>query len=167
MRRTLVFAVFISLFLAAFAAQPQTSAPSSDHPQAQELTPQVLGEILRTATTFHELVTKLALNKSLGPDQHVLGPDGRYHHPLQRTAAVIGAGAGAGAAIGGMTHSTNGVLIGAIIGSAGGLIVDQIMRHREEMREKATYNPVPETSPDPRELQHRYQDHDRRHEPVQ
>lgn len=58
-----------------------------------------------------------------------------------------------------MTHSTNGVLIGGIIGSAGGLIVDQIMRHQEEMREKATYNPASETPPDPRELQHRYQDH--------
>lgn len=167
MRRTLAFAVFLSLSLSAFAAQAQTSAPSSDRPQAQELTPQVLGEMLRTATTFHELVMKLDLGKSLGPDQHVLGSDGQYHHPLQRTAAVIGAGAGAGAAIGGMTHRTNGVFIGAIIGSAGGLIVDQIMRHREEMREKATYNPAPEPSPDPRELQHRYQDHDRRHEPIQ
>ena len=65
--------------------------------------------MLRTATSFHELVTRLDPSKSLGPDEHVLGPDGQYHHPLQRTAAVIGAGAGAGAAIGGMTHSMNGV----------------------------------------------------------
>ena len=86
---------------------------------------------------------------------------------MNRTAAFIGAGAGTGAAIGGMTHSTNGVFIGAIIGSAGGLIVDQVMRHREEAREKATYNPAPETSPYPRELQHRDQDRDRRHEPIQ
>ncbi len=155
MRRKLAFVVFLALSLSAFAAQPQTSAPSSDRPQAQELTPQVLGEMLRTATTFHELVTKLDPSKSLGPDQHVLGPDGQYHHPVKRTAAFIGAGAGAGAAIGGMTHSTNGVFIGAIIGSAGGLIVDQVMRHREETREKVTYNPAPETSPDPRELQRR------------
>ena len=63
----------------------------------------MLGEMLRTATTFHELVTRLDPSKSLGPDQHVLGPDGRYHHPLQRTVLAIGAGAGAGAAIGGMT----------------------------------------------------------------
>ena len=81
MRRTLAYVVFLSLSLSAFAAQPQTSAPSSDRPRAQELTPQVLGEMLRTATTFHELVTKLNLSKSLGPDQHVLGPDGQYHHP--------------------------------------------------------------------------------------
>jgi hypothetical protein len=155
MRTTLAFVAFLTLSLSAFAAQPQTSAPPSDRPRAQELTPQALGEMLRTATTFHELVTKLNLSKSLGPDQHVLGPDGQYHHPLQRTAAVMGAGAGAGAAIGGMTRNANGVLIGALIGSAGGLIVDQVMRHREEMQEKATYNPAPETSQDPRELQHR------------
>ena len=167
MQRKLAFAVFLSLSLSAFAAQPQTSAPSSGRPQAQELTPQVLGEMLRTATTFHELVTKLDPSKSLGPDQHVSGPDGQYHHPLQRTAAAIGAGAGAGAAIGGMTRSANGVLIGAIVGSAGGLILDQIMRHREEMREKTTYNPAPESSPDSRELQHRYQDPDRGHGPIQ
>jgi len=165
MRRTLAFVVFFSVPLCTFAAEPQSPAPPADHPRMPELTPQVLGEMLRSATTFHELVTKMNLNKSLGPDQHVLGPDGQYHHPLQRTAEVIGAGAGAGAAIGGMTQSTNGVLIGAIVGSAGGLIVDQIMRHREEMREKATYDSSP-SSQDPRELQHRYQDHDRRREPV-
>ena len=155
MRTMLAFGLFLALSLSAFAAQPQTSVPSSDRPQAQELTPQVLGEMLRTATTFHELVTKLDPSKSLGPDEHVLGPDGQYHHPGQRTAAFIGAGAGAGAAIGGITHRTNGVFIGAIIGSAGGLIVDQIMRHREETREKAIYTPAPETSPDPRELRRR------------
>ena len=162
MRTTLAFAVFLTLSLSAFAAQPP-----SDRPQAQELTPQMLGEMLRTATTFHELVTRLDPSKSLGPDQHVLGTDGRYHHPLQRTAMAIGAGAGAGAAIGGMTRGANGVFIGAIIGSAGGLIADQIMRHREETREKAIYNLAPETSRGPRELQYRYRDSDRRHEPVE
>jgi hypothetical protein len=156
MRTMLAFVVFLSLSLSAFAAQAQAPAPPADHPRGQELTPQVLGEMLRTATTFHELVTKMNLSKSLGPDQHVLGADGQYHHPMQRTAEAIGAGAGAGAAIGGMTHSQNGVLIGAIIGSAGGLIIDQIIRHREEMREKATtYDPVPEPSPEPRQLQRR------------
>ena len=167
MPKTVALVLLLSLGLSTLAAQPQTSPPPSDRPQAQDLTPQVLGEMLRTATTFHELVTKLNLSKSLGPDQHVLGPDGQYHHPLQRTAAVIGAGAGAGAAIGGMTRSTNGVFIGAIIGSAGGLIVDQILRHQEEVRQKATYNPAPESSPDSRELQHRYQDPDRGHGPIQ
>ncbi len=104
MQVTLALVVCLCLSLSAFAAQPQTPSPASDRPQAQELTPQMLGEMLRTATTFHELVTRLDPSKSLGPDQHVLGPDGRYHHPLQRTVLAIGAGAGAGAAIGGMTR---------------------------------------------------------------
>ena len=104
MRKTLAIAVFLSVSLSA-SRPSRRPAPSSERPPAQELTPQVLGEILRTAMTFHELVTRLDLRESLGPDQHVLGPDGQYHHPLQRTAAAIGAGAGAGAAIGGMTHS--------------------------------------------------------------
>jgi hypothetical protein len=113
------------------------------------LTPQVLGEMLRSATSFHELVTNLNLNKSLGPDQHVLGPDGRLHHPLERTAETLGAGAGVGAAIGAMTHSQNGVLIGALVGSAGGLIIDQIVKHQEEVREKAIPNQAPDPSYSP------------------
>ncbi len=156
MQKTIAFVLFILLGLSTLAAQPQTSAPPPDRPQAQELTPQVLGEMLRTATTFHELVSKLDLRKSLGPDEHVLGPDGQYHHSIQRTAVVIGAGAGTGAAIGGMTRRPNGVLIGAIVGSAGGLIIDQIMRHQEETRMRANYYPAPEPPPEPpRELKHR------------
>jgi hypothetical protein len=151
MRRTLAFVVFLLVSLGALA-QAQSSNPQV---AGQELTPQVLGEMLRTATTFHDLVTKMNLSKSFGPDQHVLGADGQYHHPLERTAEAIGAGAGAGAAIGGMMRTQNGVLIGAIIGSAGGLIVDQIMRHREEARPKASADPGPDVLPDPRQLQHR------------
>ena len=63
MRVTLAFVVFLWLSLSAFAAEPQPPAPSSDRPQAQELTPQALGEMLRTAMTFHELVTKLDLSR--------------------------------------------------------------------------------------------------------
>jgi hypothetical protein len=102
-----------------------------------QLNPQMLGEVLRSATTFHQLVENMNLSNSLGPDQHVVGPDGQAHHSLERTAATIGAGAGAGAAIGGMSKSSNGVLIGALIGSAGGLIVDQIVRRQEIARAQA------------------------------
>ncbi|MFB3777560.1 MAG: hypothetical protein ACE141_08105 [Bryobacteraceae bacterium] len=152
MRRMLTVGIFLALSLSAFAAQSQPSAPPPDPPQAQELTPQVLGDLLRTATSFHELVTKLNLKNTFGPDQHVLGPDGRYHHSVSRTAAYIGAGAGAGAAIGGMARGANGVFIGAIVGSAGGLILDQVMRHREEARERAIHAQAPDVSPEPREL---------------
>jgi hypothetical protein len=104
-------------------------------PVANQLTPQMLGEMLLSANTFHELVSNLNLNQSLGPDQHVPGPDGKLRHPIKRTMQAIGAGAGAGAAVGAMTHSDNGVLIGALVGSAGGLIIDQILKQREKRRE--------------------------------
>ena len=161
MRRTAECVIFFALSWSAFAQAPQPPV-SPDRPSAQQLTPQVLGEMLRTATTFHELVEKINPTASIGADQHVLGTDGRYHHPVARTAEMIGAGAGAGAAIGEMTHSPNGILIGAIIGSAGGLIVDQVMRHREEVREKANSAPAVDNAPEPRPLQRR----DPRDEPM-
>jgi hypothetical protein len=109
--------------------------------------------MLRSATTFHDLVRDL--NKNLGPDDHRPGPDGIPQHSIERTATTIGAGAGVGAAIGGMTRNQNGVLIGAMIGGAGGLILDQILKHREETHPKPIDAPVPETRPIPQELQHR------------
>jgi hypothetical protein len=129
----------------ALAQQPTRPAPSQAGHAPDQLTPQMLGEMLRSATTFHELVQNLNLSKSLGPDQHVLGADGRLHHPLDRTAESIGAGAGAGAAIGAMTHSQNGVLIGALVGGAGGLLVDQIVKHREDVKQRAIEGSAPGT----------------------
>ena len=146
--------VFLLFSVFALAQPPaQTAKPN-------ELTPQVLGEMLRSATTFHELVRNMNLNKSLGPDQHVQGQDGQLHHPIARTAETIGAGAGAGAAIGAMTHSQNGVLIGALIGGAGGLIIDQILKHREEVRERAIYSQVPDASYAPRNRSREFKDRD-------
>jgi hypothetical protein len=148
--------VFASLSLALFACVGSALAQQAPPPAPNQLTPQVLGEMLASATTFHDLVTSLNLSRSLGPDVHVEGPDGEYHHPVRRTAAVIGAGVGAGAAIGGMTRSLNGVMIGALVGGAGGLIIDQIMRHREEVREHAAYGPpAPAYDRDERRLKER------------
>ena len=79
------------------------------------------------------------LNESFGPDQHVAGPDGKLHHPMTRTMQAVGAGAGAGAAVGAMTRGQNGVLIGVLVGSAGGLIIDQILRHREKQKENTYF----------------------------
>jgi hypothetical protein len=127
-------------------AQSQAAQPAA--PQSNQLTPQVLGEMLRSATTFHELVRNLNLNKNFGPDVHVAGPDGVPQHSVQRTAETIGAGAGVGAAIGGMTKNQNGVLIGALIGGAGGLIVDQILKHKEEAQQDKVVSPLaPEAKP--------------------
>ena len=105
--------------------------------------------MLRTAATFHDLVQNLNLAKSLGPDVHVPGPpDGLPEHSVTRTAQTIGAGAGVGAAIGGMTRNQNGVLIGALIGGAGGLIVDEILKHREASHPK----PVDPAPPEPNQF---------------
>jgi len=117
-------------------------------PPANQVTPQVLGEMLRSAATFNELVRNMNLNRSLGPDLHAVGPDGRMRHSVERTAETIGAGAGAGAALGAMSRNPNGVMIGALIGGAGGFIVDQVLRHQEEVREHAAgYASRPEDRP--------------------
>jgi hypothetical protein len=127
----------------AVAQTPVLTPPPATAVNPNQLTPQVLGEMLLSANTFHELVSNLNLNESLGPDQHVPGPDGRLHHPITRTMQAIGAGAGAGAAIGAMARSNNGVLIGALVGSAGGLIIDQILKQREKRREEAFFTDIP------------------------
>src|SRR5215472_3807474 len=121
-------------------AQGQAPAPA---PGSNQLTTQVLADMLRTATGFHDLVQNLNLKQSLGPDVHTVGPNGLPQHSVERTAATIGAGAGVGAAIGQMTHNPNGVLIGAFVGGAGGLIVDEILKHREQTHPKPVSVPVP------------------------
>ena len=145
--KRLAAALIIFSCASAFAVA-QTPSPA---PAQNQITPQMLAEMLRSATTFHDLVRDLSPNKSLGPDVHTIGPDGNSHHSLERTAATIGAGAGVGAAIGGMTRNQNGVLIGAFIGGAGGLILDEILKHREETHPK----PVDAPAPEPRPLQQR------------
>jgi hypothetical protein len=135
------------------AARPPVSGTQTS--SVNQLTPQVLGEMLRSASTFHELVENMNLGKSFGADQHVQGADGRFHHPIERTAQTIGAGAGAGAAVGAMTHSQNGVLIGALVGGAGGLIIDEILKHREETAERASRDTVPEPANAPRGFKER------------
>ena len=123
--------------------------PAPPPPAPGQLTPQVLGEMLRTATTFHEVVRSLNLYKQLGPDVHVVDAYGVPRHSAQRTAATVGAGVGVGAAIGGMTRNQNGVLIGALIGGAGGLILDEILKRREMNRMAPAYDPAPMYSPAP------------------
>jgi hypothetical protein len=132
------------------SAVAQTSAPPPS--QSNQITPKVLAEMLQSAATFHELVQNL--NKGLGPDVHVSGPDGVSQHSLERTAVTIGAGAGVGVAIGSMSRNPNGALIGALIGSASGLVLDEILKHREQ-----THSPVinPQTPKDPPVLKKRTQ----------
>jgi hypothetical protein len=135
MHRVLTAVAFVSLGGLVMAQAP-APAPTN------QLTPQVLGEMLRSAATFHELVENLNLKKNFGTDVHVAGANGVPQHSITRTAETIGAGAGVGAAIGGMTKSQNGVLIGALVGGAGGLIIDQILKHKEETQQDKTVYPV-------------------------
>ena len=161
-RAAAVFILCGGFALAQTAAQTPSSGRAANPqaaPAAGQLSPQMLGEMLRSATTFHELVQNLNVNKLLGPDQHVVGPDGQLHHSMERTAQTVGAGAGAGAAIGAMTHSQNGVLIGALIGAGSAIVLDQILKEREEQKLRAanaqTVNGV-DASPDrPREFRTR------------
>ncbi|HLH44871.1 MAG TPA: hypothetical protein VKV74_17920 [Bryobacteraceae bacterium] len=135
MKSSAIVAFSLICFSALSLAQSSTPA------QANPITPQILAEMLRSAASFHDLVQNL--NKSLGPDVHTPGPDGVPQHSMERTAATIGAGAGVGAAIGGMTRNPNGAMIGAMIGGAGGLILDQILRRREETHLKPADAPAP------------------------
>jgi YmgG-like glycine-zipper protein len=66
---------------------------------------------------------------------------------LERTAITVGAGAGVGVAIGSMTRNQNGALIGALIGSAGGLVLDEILKHREQAHPQAIAPPNPKDPP--------------------
>ena len=133
-----LLAAIIILTAVASVCMAQSPAP----PPNNQLTPQVLAEMLRSATSFHDLVQ--SLNKSLGPDVHTVGPDGQVHHSLNRTATTIGAGAGVGAAIAGMSHKPDAMMMGALIGGAGGLILDEILRHHEETHPKPAYQPAPQ-----------------------
>lgn len=146
MQRLFGRALCVLLLTSGFAVAQTPVLTPPPAPAANQLTPQMLGEMLLSANTFHELVSNLNFNESLGPDQHVPGPDGKLRHPITRTMQAIGAGAGAGAAIGAMTRSDNGILIGALVGSAGGLIIDQILKQREKHREEAFFpGPSPES----------------------
>jgi len=98
MQKPFVLANLGLLFFSSFALVQSSAQAPPTQPAAGQLTPQMLGEMLRSATTFNDLVRNLNLNKTFGPDQHVQGPDGRLRHPVERTAQTIGAGVGAGGA---------------------------------------------------------------------
>jgi len=59
----------------------------------------------------------------------------------------MGIGAGVGVALGEMSHSQKGAIIGAAAGTAGGLIVDQILRHQAAKAQAA--QPPDTIPPDP------------------
>jgi hypothetical protein len=102
--------------------QSPATAPAPAAASNSQLNLVLLADALRSASTFHDLVKNLNVEKNLNQDPNA--------SPLSRAAAIMGAGAGAGAAIGEMSRSQKGVLIGVVAGTAGGFILDQILRDR-------------------------------------
>jgi len=117
---TLLAAPFLLISLAC----AQSPAPP---PPAADPNMQFLDQVMRTAAAVHALVAGMNLEKALGAQNTYAPGDPRA---LQRTAEFMGVGAGVGVALGEMSHSQKGVLIGAAAGTAGGLIVDQLLRHQ-------------------------------------
>jgi hypothetical protein len=134
--------IFTSVCLSGLAVAQSGPTPTT---QSNQVTPKVLAEMLQSASNFHDLVQNL--NKSLGPDVHTIAPDGSSQHSAERTAITVGAGAGVGVAIGSMTRNQNGALIGALIGSAGGLVLDEILKHREQTRPQTVDPQYPKDPP--------------------
>ncbi len=118
----------IALALAGLVAT-QLAAGQSPNPAPKPADPNVqfMEQLMRTATAVHDLVKSMNLEKAL--NSQPIYPPGDPRN-LQRTADFMGVGAGVGLALGEMSHSQKGVLIGAAAGSAGGLIVDQLLRHQ-------------------------------------
>jgi hypothetical protein len=114
MRKTLGFLLFCTSTVFAQSPAPVASANNS------QLNLQFLADVLRSAAASRSAIQGMNLDKTFS--------DGGATS-AGRTAAVMGAGAGVGAAIGEMSHSQKGLLIGAIAGGAGALIIDQILQH--------------------------------------
>ncbi len=118
MRKTLLS---IALLCSASWVVAQSPAPAqAQTPNNPQLNLQFLADVLRSATALHAAVQSMNLDKTFSQDAAT---------SAGRTAAIMGAGAGVGAAIGEMSHSQKGLMIGAIAGSAGALIIDQILQH--------------------------------------
>jgi len=133
MRKTFGF-LSIALFCttAMVFAQSPASAPAAT-PNNSQLNLQFLADVLRNAAASHSAIQGMNLDKTF--------TDGGATS-AGKTAAIMGAGAGVGAAIGEMSHTQKGLLIGAVAGGAGALIIDQILQHNAAA--KASAGPQPQ-----------------------
>ena len=127
----------VTLSVFCLAAVGWAQSPTPPPPPAASNSPvnlALLAEALRSASTFHDLVKNLNVEKNLNQDPNAA--------PLSHTAAIIGAGAGAGAAIGEMSRSQKGVLIGVAAGAAGAFVIDQILREHAAKAATPVAGPV-------------------------
>jgi hypothetical protein len=120
-------------------AEPQTT-PANPQVNVQVNT-EFLNALMRSAAMFNGMVQNLNLNRTL--HESGVAPDSTDANgrPIKHTAAVLGAGAGIGLAVGGMTGNQKNAMIGAAVGGASALIIDQLLQHqaRERLTNPETY----------------------------
>ena len=132
MRKTIGLLSLSLICAAAMVAQTPSPAPAPA-PNNSQLNLAFLADVLRSAAASHAAIQNMNLDKTFIPNDSAAG--------AARTAAIMGAGAGVGAAIGEMSHTQKGLLIGAIAGTAGALIIDQILQHQAA---KVSPDPAPQ-----------------------
>ena len=126
--------VTLALAPALLAGFASAQAPAPADPNLQ-----FVDNVMRTAAAVHELIRGMNLQNSFA--SYPPG-DPRAN---QRTAEFMGMGAGVGMALGEMSRNNKGAMIGAAAGAAGGLVVDQILRH--QAAKNATVQPAPDQIP--------------------
>ena len=113
-------------------AAPQTTP--ANPPVNIPLNTEFLNDLMRSAAMFNGMVQSMNLNRTL--HESGVAPDSTDANGRQvkHTAAVLGAGAGVGLAVGGMTGNQKNAMIGAAVGGASALIIDQILQHQAKER---------------------------------
>jgi len=113
-------------------AAPQTTP--ANPPASIQLNTEFLSDLMRSAAMFNGMVQNLNLNKALHESGVTADSTDANGRPVKHTAAVLGAGAGVGLAVGGMTGNQKSAMIGAAVGGASALIIDQILQHQAKER---------------------------------
>lgn len=126
-----VAATFICMTGLALAA-PQTTP--ANPPVNIQLNTEFLNDLMRSAAMFNGMVQNLNLNRTLHESGVAGDGTDANGRPVKHTAAVLGAGAGIGLAVGGMTGNQKNAMIGAAVGGASALIIDQILQHQAKER---------------------------------
>ncbi len=113
-------------------AEPQTTP--ANPPMNIPLNTEFLNDLMRSAAMFNGMVQNMNLNKAL--HESGVAPDSTDANgrQIKHTAAVLGAGAGVGLAVGGLTGNQKNAMIGAAVGGATALIIDQILQHQAKER---------------------------------
>jgi len=131
-KTTIAIATTLLCMTGGALAEPQTTP--ANPPVNIQLNTEFLNDLMRSAAMFNGMVQNLNLNRTL--HESGVAPDSTDANgrPIKHTAAVLGAGAGIGLAVGGMTGNQKNAMIGAAVGGASALIIDQILQHQAKER---------------------------------